>query len=176
MPKSNLLVILCSLISCNNSLGISSSLDEDMSYGLASACINLPNTGTRYSHLIATALIPKRRNTQNASRRPVWPSLRTQLCPFRGTVCLLSPWLAKTQGLLCRTTQCNFRSHKWSVRTSRTHNTKTIRLVASDRTSTMHLHSQTSRTDTIPLHKSTSCLLFHRIHSDSTSIQTLAIT
>jgi hypothetical protein len=55
------------------------------------------------------------------------------------------------------------------------HNTKTTRPVASNWTSTMHLHSQTSRTDTIPLHKSTSCLLFHRKHSDSTSFQTLAI-
>jgi len=55
------------------------------------------------------------------------------------------------------------------------HNTKTTRHVASDWTSTMHLHNQTSRTDTIRLHKSTSCLLFHRKHSDSTSFQTLAI-
>jgi hypothetical protein len=55
------------------------------------------------------------------------------------------------------------------------HNTKTIRPVTSDWTPTMHLHSQTSRTDTIRLHKSTSCLLFHRKHSDSTSFQTLAI-
>jgi hypothetical protein len=55
------------------------------------------------------------------------------------------------------------------------HNTKTIWPVASDWTSIMHLHSQTSRTDTIRLHKSTSCLLFHRKHYDSTSFQTLAI-
>jgi hypothetical protein len=55
------------------------------------------------------------------------------------------------------------------------HNTKTIRPVASDWTSTMYLQSQTSRTDTIRLHKSTSCLLFHRKHSDCTSFQTLAI-
>jgi len=54
------------------------------------------------------------------------------------------------------------------------HNTKTIRPMALDRTSTMHLHSQTSRTDPIWLHKSTSCFLFHRKHSDSTSFQTLA--
>jgi hypothetical protein len=40
------------------------------------------------------------------------------------------------------------------------HNTKTIRPVASDWTSTMHLHIQTSRTDIIRLHKSTSCLYF----------------
>jgi len=31
---------------------------------------------------------------------------------------LLFPWLLTTQELLCRTTQCNFRSHKWSVQTS----------------------------------------------------------
>jgi hypothetical protein len=57
----------------------------------------------------------------------------------------------------------------------RSHNTKTIQHVTLDWTFTMHLHSQTSRTDTIWLHKSTSCLLFHRKHSDSTSFQTLAI-
>jgi hypothetical protein len=56
------------------------------------------------------------------------------------------------------------------------HNTKPTRPMASNWTSTMHLHSQTSRTDTIRLHKSTSCFFFHRKHFDSTSFQTLAIT
>jgi hypothetical protein len=60
------------------------------------------------------------------------PPPRAQLCPLRGTVCLLFPWLTTARGLLCRTTQCNLRSHRWRVRTSCLTTQQTIRSVISD--------------------------------------------
>jgi hypothetical protein len=47
----------------------------------------------------------------------VWPPW-TLLHTLQATNSLLFPWLVTTQGLLCRTTQCNFRSLRWFVRTS----------------------------------------------------------
>jgi len=47
----------------------------------------------------------------------VWPPW-TLLPTLQATNSLVLPWLVTTQGLLCRTTQCNFRSHRWLVRTS----------------------------------------------------------
>jgi hypothetical protein len=59
----------------------------------------------------------KRRERPEHPQVSVWPPW-TLLHSLQDTNSLLFPWLVTTQGLLCRTTQCNFRSHRWSVRTS----------------------------------------------------------
>ncbi len=59
---------------------------------------------------------------------PLGPSYVLSEAQF---VCLF-PLLATARGLLCRSTQCNLRSHRWRVRTSCLTTQQTIRPVTSD--------------------------------------------
>jgi len=71
-------------------------------------------------YLNTSKLITCNQKKGSPSKHPqvsVWPPW-TLLHTLQATNSLLFPWLVTTQGLLCRTTQCNFRSHRWSVRTS----------------------------------------------------------
>jgi len=75
----------------------------------------------------------KRRNTQNASKRPVWPHpLRTQFVLSEVQSVYYFPNLLHLDGCCAGPTQCNLRSHRRRARAPCLITQRTIRPVTSD--------------------------------------------